>query len=202
MSLASALCARFRRAQLMFLRGNDTNNYATKSWKSSFIEQDRKTIFTNQRDFLYFPAFIWAARIALLFSIDGYQIFIIEYCWEKNYSFTVRRLKYGFAGFSKSRATNFNARHVAPASIYAIPFCNLLRGGNWIFSSLARQRVDKHSDVNLRCRRVHRFHRGGVIFAFKCDLFLKGFATRMLATVKGGQPFSGFPRVEGHDGFR
>jgi len=24
----------------------------------------------------------------------------------------------------------------------------------------------------------------------------------MLVTMKGGQPFSGFPQVEGHDGFR
>lgn len=135
------------------------------------------------------------------FPIDSYQIFIIEYRWKKYYSFTVRRLKYGFASFSKS-SDHFNARHVAPASIYAIPFCNLLRGGNWIFSSLARQRVDKHSDINLRCRGYIDSIERGLFSRLRATHFWKVLLLEPLATVKGGQPFSGFPRVEGHDGFR
>lgn len=111
----------------------------------------KKTIFTTKGT-LYFPAFIWSSTIALLFPIDSYQIFIIEYHWKKKLLFYRSSAQIRFLQAFQNRATNFNARHVAPASIYAIPFCNLLRGGNWIFSSLARQRVDKHSDVNLRCR--------------------------------------------------
>jgi len=113
----------------------------------------KNTIFTTKGT-LYFPAFIWAAYncSAFFFSIDSYRIFIIEYHWEKKLLFYRSSAQIHFLQAFQNRATNFNARHVAPASIYAIPFCNLLRGGNWIFSSLARQPVDKHSDVNLRCR--------------------------------------------------
>lgn len=62
--------------------------------------------------------------------------------------------------------------------------------------------MNKHSDVNLPCREYIDSIGGEVIIAFKSDLFLKGFDTGTLATVKDGQPFSGFPRVEGRESFR
>lgn len=70
----------------------------------SKLEQGRRTIFTTNQIFNIFQLFILAATIALLFPIDGYQIFIIEYrCKKKKIAFLpfVSSLKYGFAGFSK-----------------------------------------------------------------------------------------------------
>lgn len=69
----------------------------------SKLEQGRRTIFTTNQIFNIFQLFILATTIALLFSIDGYQIFIIEYRCKKKITFLpfVSSLKYGFAGFSK-----------------------------------------------------------------------------------------------------
>lgn len=102
----------------------------------SKLEQGRRTIFTTNQIFNIFQLFILAATIALLFPIDGYQIFIIEYrCKKKKLLFYRSSAHWNMVlqAFRNNREIDFNARHVAPTSIYAIPFCNLLRGSNWIF---------------------------------------------------------------------
>lgn len=69
MPFASAYPAEFRRAQLtFFFHGrDDTNNYTTKSCKTSFIEQDKKP-FLQPKGFSVFSGFHMSrSTIALLF---------------------------------------------------------------------------------------------------------------------------------------
>jgi len=106
----------------------------------------KNTIFTfNQRDFI-FPGFHMGRApltIALLFSIDSYRIFIIEYHWEKKITLLpLVGSNTVFAGFSKiERPTlmpdtllllQFTLYHFAICCEEVIESSRLSPGSGWI----------------------------------------------------------------------